>query len=372
VEPKNRTHFDVLIIGAGPAGSACALSLRNSGLHVAIVDKHVFPREKICGDAIPGRAIKYLNQICPDFQQEFSKVAGKLLIRRSVIYFRGRKRELSWKLNAYTCHRQIFDHFLLSLVGNRTNTAIYQGAEVKEIYQATRGYDVVTLDECTQFSTTLLVGADGVSGITPGRLTPRQLPNADCAHAIRTCYKGIEDIDNDRTEIYLDKKYLPGYFWIFPLSGDLFNTGIGMSAETIAKKGINLKDAFHDFIHRSDILQKKLRNAVPVSSFKGCRIPYGFSRSIVSGDHFLLAGDAASLVDPLSGDGIGNAVLSGKLAAEQIIRSFASNDFSAGALHAYDRNLRSILGWEIKRSKILQKSLTKIPALLDLVFLLGN
>jgi flavin-dependent dehydrogenase len=91
-----------------------------------------------------------------------------------------------------------------------------------------------------------------------------------------------------------------------------------------------------------------------------------------SGAHFMLTGDAASLIDPVSGDGIGNAMISGKLAAEQAIRCYKQKDFSAGFMKQYDAALLSSIGAELKMHHRLQRMLSKTPLLLDAIFLAGR
>src|SRR5262245_20317142 len=75
---QNSDQYDVIIVGAGPAGCACAMALRNSGLRVALIEKHQFPRDKVCGDAIPGRAIKFLHEIDPQFAVRLAAFTEKL------------------------------------------------------------------------------------------------------------------------------------------------------------------------------------------------------------------------------------------------------------------------------------------------------
>ena len=361
-------HFDVAIVGAGPAGSTCALALRNSGLRVSLIDKAVFPREKVCGDAIPSRAIKVLGEICPDFRSDFSTQRDQLPIKKTVIHFRDRKLSHTWKLDACTCRRSVFDTFLLACVREKTATTVLEGTEIREICTSGTDYRLDTPDGRPVLSATLLVGADGFNGVVSRFLASGSPAKRKQCQAICRYYKGITGVDPVATEIYLDRAWLPGYFWIFPLAGGLFNVGFGMMAGYRARRNINLQTAFSEMIRRSAILGEKFRDAAPVSPFRGSSIPLGFPSFPVSGDHFLLTGDAASLVDPLSGDGIGNAVLSGKLAADQIIRSFASGDFSRRSMKNYDRCLCSILRGEMKRKEYLVRLLTRMPVMMEWIF----
>ena len=105
---------------------------------------------------------------------------------------------------------------------------------------------------------------------------------------------------------------------------------------------------------------------------EGFGLPLGSKPGVLSGDNFMLAGDAASLIDPISGDGIGNAMLSGKLSAAQVIRCFKQNNFTKIFMKQYDHELLQIIGKELKTHSKAQRILSKIPFLLDLVFLASS
>src|ERR1044072_5269738 len=100
--------YDVVIVGAGPAGCACALALKDANLKVAILDKQSFPRDKVCGDAIPGRAVKTLKQISPEFAEAFKNFPKKYLTQKTEVSFKGRSMNFYWKNEAYTCARMDF------------------------------------------------------------------------------------------------------------------------------------------------------------------------------------------------------------------------------------------------------------------------
>src|SRR6185437_2819570 len=113
-EPNDVLKYDVVIIGAGPAGCTCALALKDAGLKVALLDKQDFPRDKVCGDAIPGRAVKTLKSISPLFEAAFRKFHGKLETKQTVLYYKGQEITFDWVGEAYTCARMEFDNFLFS------------------------------------------------------------------------------------------------------------------------------------------------------------------------------------------------------------------------------------------------------------------
>ena len=364
--------FDVIIIGAGPAGCATALALRNSGLRVALIDKHFFPRDKVCGDAIPGRAITCLKEIYPAFSEELASLDKKLLTKSTSCFYNNKTVEFNWEQEAYTSTRMDFDNFLFSIVKTKTQVEIFEGIEIKEITKDENGFNVHARNNKAVFTTTIIIGADGINGITAKKLAGYQIDRKHHVASVRAYYKNIDDVKETRTEIYFDKKYLPGYFWIFPLKDNVSNVGFGMLSEDVAQKNINLKKSFYDFIERSQTLKEKFKPAKQEGNLMGFGLPLGSKWVNMSGDNFILTGDAASLIDPASGSGIGNAVLSGKLAAEQIIKCFAEKNFSARFMKVYDKKLYKEIGTELKRNGWALKYLSRIPMFVNLGFTLGK
>jgi geranylgeranyl reductase family protein len=369
---SNPKIYDVIIIGAGPAGCSCALALKDAGLHVAVIDKHTFPRDKVCGDAIPGRAIKFLHEIAPQFGTALSGFGEKLPTKTTICYYNNKELEFSWSLEAYTSTRMSFDNFLFSLVKQQPSFDVMEGLEVNDVIRTATGYSVSARSSHQRFDCTMLIGADGTNGLTAKKLTGIQLNRKHHVAAVRAYYTGIADMEDTRTEVYFDKKYLPGYFWVFPISGGLANVGMGVLSDDVVQKSMNVKKAFYDFIERSERLRGKFRDAQPAGTLQGCGLPLGSRQVAMSGDHFLLAGDAACLVDPVSGDGIGNAVLSGKLAAEQVIRSFSARNFSAPYLKTYEQQLYRAVGAEMRKKGAVLKSFARMPFLFDIAFSIGK
>lgn len=364
--------YDIIIIGAGPAGCAAAIALTNSGLKVAIIDKHIFPRDKVCGDAIPGRAIKYLKEIDSSFVSDLAVFNQKIITKKTACFYNNKKLEFNWVQEAYTSARIDFDDFLFSIVKKKTSAEIFEGTEIKDVIKKENSFILSARNNTNVFTATMLIGADGINGVTAKKLAGFQIDRKHHVASVRAYYNCIDDIEEGCTEIYFDKKYLPGYFWIFPLNNGIANVGFGMLSEDITKKNINIKKAFYDFIERSEVLKNKFQNAKAQGSLQGFGLPLGSRWINMSGSNFILTGDAASLVDPVSGAGIGNAVLSGKLAAEQVIKSFAAKNFSAAAMKAYDKNLYKMIGIELKKNGWALKYFSRIPFLVNMGFVMGK
>lgn len=366
--PDRSAIYDVVISGAGPAGATCALALRNSGLKVALIDKATFPRDKICGDAIPGRAVKNLRLLDPAYEDAFRSFAPKSITKSTAIYYKGRDLSFNWVGEAYTSRRLDFDNFLFTLVSDHHVADICTDTTIKSVCPTGEGYAVTTADNRT-FSCRMLIGADGAHSVVARQLANRQMDRNNHVGSVRAYYSGITGLDPNTTEVYFDKKYLPSYLWVFPLPGNTANVGFGMLSSVIAARKVNLKKLFYEFIDQSPQLRLRLGNAVQTSPLDGFGLPLGATDVTISGHHFLLVGDAASLIDPISGDGIGNAMLSGRLAALQTIKCFQTNNFSASFIAAYNKALFAAIGGELKTHYYARRILATAPFLLDAAFL---
>jgi len=368
----NGNIFDVVIVGGGPAGCATAMALRNSGLRIAVIDKHFFPRDKVCGDAIPGRAITCLKEIYPSFSEVLASFNKKLLTKSTACFYNKKKVEFEWVQEAYTSTRMDFDNLLFSIVKNKTASKVFENTEIKEITRKEEGFILQARNTAVSFIARMVIGADGINGLTAKKLANYQIDRNHHVASVRAYYKDVADVSESRTEIYFDKKYLPGYFWIFPLKNNISNVGFGMLSEDVVQRKVNIKKSFYDFIERSEILKQKFNKAEQDGGLMGCGLPLGSKWVTMSGDNFILTGDAASLIDPASGSGIGNAVLSGKLAAEQVMKCFATKNFNADFIKAYDKKLYNIIGTELKRNGFALKYLSRIPFFINLGFTLGK
>ena len=366
----NISTYDIIIKGAGPAGCTAALALKDAGLKVALVDKSFFPRDKTCGDAIPGRAIKTLKSISPNLGEAFKSFPHKYHTSKTGINYKGKQLELVWAGEAYTCARLDFDNFLFTQVQQLTGTDIYCGFKTRELTVAKEG--VALKYGQHQLNAKLIIGADGAHSETAKQLAQRTVDKKHHVGSVRAYYNNISGTEPFKTEIFFDKRFLPSYLWIFPLPDNKANVGFGMLSSEIIKRRANLKNMFYEFIEATPALAERFRNATQIGGLDGFGLPLGSRKVTVAGYRYMLAGDAASLIDPISGDGIGNAMLSGKLAAEQAMRCFDANDFSEACMSQYAKALYGTLGSELKLHHRIQQLLFRMPVLLDVAFAAGN
>jgi menaquinone-9 beta-reductase len=367
---------DIIIIGAGPAGTTCALQLRNAPhLKVILLDKATFPRQKVCGDAIGGHSIKMLLKICPELMDSFRLFPAKTRTRQTQIFVNKQKPFLiKWVNEAYCCTRLDFDNFLVEGVKKfAKNVKVVEGFSVHHIEKNANGITVSNKDSSQSYTAKIIIGADGAHSVVSKQLTDTRMELHNHSAAVRAYFEGVTNMRNDTTEIYVSKAFTPGYLWVFPVSDTITNVGFGMLSEEISKREVNLRQSLFEFIEQMPVLKAKFNAAKPIGKIEGFGLPMGSRRVTMSGDGFLLTGDAASLIDPSSGDGIGNAIVSGIFAGEKAVEAFEKNDFSAHFLKTYDDKVWQFLGRELRESTRRLRLSMKIPWAIDvLAWLMGN
>jgi flavin-dependent dehydrogenase len=171
---------------------------------------------------------------------------------------------------------------------------------------------------------------------------------------------------SDCIEVHFVKSIMPGYFWIFPLENGLANVGVGMVMEDMKKHGTDLGKAMGSIIAANPLFKGRFASARMISPLKAWQLPFGSKKRKVHGDGVLLVGDAAGLVDPFSGEGVGNAMLSGRLAAEVADEALAANDTGEAFLARYEERLWKAVWNELATSYQMQR-IGKFEPLLNLV-----
>ena len=156
-------------------------------------------------------------------------------------------------------------------------------------------------------------------------------------------------------ELIFLKELLPGYFWIFPSSQGLVNAGFGMMQNQVVRRKENLIHVFSELIASHPLLAPRFIHAKAIGKAEAHALPLGTYKFNRSGNRYLLLGDAAFLVDPFSGEGVGNAMASGEIAASILEKCFGVNDFSASALQAYDARIKRRFSQEFRTTSIMQK-----------------
>jgi flavin-dependent dehydrogenase len=215
------------------------------------------------------------------------------------------------------------------------------------------------------FKAKVVVGADGAGGMTSRKLNAYHNEEDHLCAGIRCYYENVGGMI-DQIELHFVKEALPGYFWIFPLPNGKANVGIGMIVTDMKKKKVNLQKVMFDIIENNPTFKDRFKNAKRTTEVKSWLLPFASKRVKMSGDGYLLVGDAASLIDPFTGEGIGNALTSGRAASAAIVEALNKNDFSASSLKKYEDLLMADIEKEVKDNYKLQK-MVKGEFLLNLI-----
>lgn len=342
--------YDVVIVGAGPGGSATALKLAESGLRVALLDKASFPRDKVCGDFIAGHGIRVLKEISPSAYNRLLEFPSKAKNKSTLLFIGNTKpMEFFWKQQSYTVRRIDFDNMLVEEVLATKKVDFFPAHGLKTIHRLGKDFELICQNG-QKINCHILIGADGAHSVVARQLANFSIDREHYGGSVRAYFTGVKNIRAAANEVYVHKDVVPGYFWLFPVGEDSANVGIGMHSRHITKHKVDLKARFYDFIKEHPALQSKLGDAQMVSPLQGFGLPFYSKEFRIHGDGYMLIGDAACLIDPSNGEGIMLALQSGKMAAEQAVIAIQNGDWSEAALAPYQQAVRK-RWWKEMRAK---------------------
>jgi len=334
--------YDVVIVGAGPGGTAVGYALARRGLDVLLLDKASFPRDKTCGDALTPRAVAVLASMGVLTQ---ARAAGFAIHRLDVVVPNGNTLQVSLRStgiepdNALVVPRLVLDDILL-------RHAIRAGAQFRAAFHVenieARKDRVVVLGNqernYVELEARLVVAAVGAS--------TRLLHNTGLLDdvpplilAVRAYFEGVRDVD-DSIRFHFDQVPLPGYGWLFATGPNFANIGAGVIASNGRWKRKRKAHVALAALQRSPVVAAMLLEARQVGPVKGFPIHTDFATAKTFGKRVLLVGEAAGLVNPLTGEGIDYALESGLTAAQRAAEMISADDYSERKYTHYDRLLR--------------------------------
>lgn len=347
------SDVQVLVVGAGPAGLAAAIELRRAGRDVLVVDKAMFPRDKCCGDGLTTLALRELEQLGfrPESVPSFRRVDAAIMRSPS-----GRVVDVPLPLDrgifAAVTPRIELDAALVDLA-EAAGVKVHQGHGVvgacgyhDHVSVDVDGFGAITADHA--------IAADGMWSPTRRALGLNVEGYLGEWHAFRQYVGGVSGVAREHLMVWFDADLLPGYAWSFPLPDGRANVGFGMLREA-GRPTTEMKATWAGLLRRPHVAGALGPQAAPEGRHLAWPIPTRVDSAVLAHGRVLFVGDAAAASDVLTGEGIGQALLTGRLAAKAILASGSSS--GAAAAERYSSHVRRELVADHRMSVWLSRAL---------------
>jgi geranylgeranyl reductase family protein len=343
----------VLIIGAGPSGTACAATLHRLGHEVVVVDKATFPRDKCCGDGLTTNALRILEELefdparVPDWQTcsdvEMRSPTGRI-IDLPLPTIGGQF--------AAIAPRAQFDHALVEHCRDM-GIAIHEGCAFESITHHDANGISVRVENLGELTVDYVVAADGMWSPVRKSLGLSTQGYLGEWHAFRQYIGNVQGSANEKLHIWFEKDLLPGYAWSFPLPDNRVNFGFGI-LRTSDRSTKYMNDLWRDLLTRPHIAAVLGEHFVPEDRHTAWPIPARIHDAVRSSGRVLFIGDAVCATDTLTGEGIGQALETGIAAGEAIHEC----NTAADVRDSYSRKIDSLLLADHRMSSVLSRMLT--------------
>jgi menaquinone-9 beta-reductase len=340
--------IDLLVVGAGPAGVAAGLTAKARGLDVVVVDKATFPRDKTCGDGLTAQALRLLERLGVDVPD----VADALRVEETILVSpSGRRVALPLPdegIHSAVVPRLELDHALVTRA-RAAGVDVREATEIEALTELDGRVRATLAGE--QIEARFVVAADGHWSAVRRLQRPERPADLGTWHAFRQYFAGVDDA---RQWVVFEEDLLPGYAWVFPLPRGRANVGFGILRGP-GVTGKRLKALWDDLLARPALAAILGPRATPEGSHRAWPIPAAFDADALVDGRVLYVGDAAGVVDPLTGEGIAQALETGTLAAEAVARGGAHPTVTA----RYRSSVERAVGRDVRFAANLQRLLRR-------------
>ncbi|KAK3084978.1 hypothetical protein FSP39_022304 [Pinctada imbricata] len=363
-----KDNYDVVICGAGPAGATCAYYLAKLGWKCLLLEKKKFPRDKYCGDAVCKTAIEILmdmgiyHQL---IQENKARVAdsGGLCSPGGLSYI-GRSKEILGEIPAAIACKRIHLDEAIAMAAKRMGADLYEDWSVSEAKfdQETGLWSVYRENSTEIFKARVLICADGA----PSRLATQlgiitRPPDSTCSRAY---VEGGTHKFNADGVIFYNKDMLPGYSALFRHPNNELNYCVYIIPGNPEVTPERLPH-WHDHLKSKDPnISRALGNDYRMEKMKAASLRLG-GEEVTYDDHVLVIGDAAGMIDPLTGEGIHHAMEGGKMAAIFLDEAIKHGNYDKDVMRLYHNRWMHKFGYDFKWSMVFCQMMYRFPILLD-------
>ncbi len=361
----------VCIIGAGPAGVTTSLFLAKQGIESTLIDKAIFPRHKPCADNITGNTIRVLNELDPNFINSLQLEKKSLQMKGIVAHAANNHKikidflPLETETNdpsCYTIPRIKLDNELIKKAKANPLIEVIEGFHVSNLKRQDDG--ILIQGKNQNIFTNLAIICSGSNANFIKNLHKVEKEDKHFAVGIRGYYKNVKPSEHGQyCELYITKDLMPGGLYVTQFSDETVNVNVVVRSDVVKKKKLNLKQILKNILETHPLLKKRFSEAELIGKLEGSGLFLGTKKRKISGDNFMLAGDAAGLIDLLSANGIPQAMLSGKIAAEFAAKCVQANEFTSKSLAEYDERIFDRIKNYLKMSKLVAPFLSSNIAL---------
>lgn len=334
-----KDYYDVIVVGAGPAGSMAARFASTAGAKVLLLEKDREVGVPVrCAEGVGARGLqRILGKVEPHW-------IGATITGFRLVAPDGTAVDARWGDCGYCLDRRVFDYELANMAareGTEVVTKAYVTGLVKDDNGRVIGAHVKHMGNDMTVRAGIVIGADGVESRVGRWAGINSFTKMRDMEACAQFTIADLDVDQDMCEFVFSNEKVPGgYLWVFPKGNRTANVGIGISGEYSGKRSA--------LSYLKDFVEERFEGKPVLSTLCG-GVPCALTRKKISGDGFMLVGDAAHQVNPISGGGIVSGMYAGMLAGKVAGEAVHESNFSASRLSDYDRRWGTSIGRDHER-----------------------